>query len=86
MYGLAHLEELGYVERVQHPSGGRRQLIRLTGKANAHLEVAGDVLHDLEADLTGRIGTMPMPILRMELAETIMALRGGDIPPLLPVW
>jgi DNA-binding MarR family transcriptional regulator len=83
---VAHLEELGYVERVQHPSGGRRQLIRLTGKANAHLEVAGDVLHDLEADLTGRIGTMPMRILRMELAATIMALSGGDIPPLRPVW
>jgi DNA-binding MarR family transcriptional regulator len=83
---VVHLEELGYVARVQHPSGGHRQLIRLTERAYAHLEVAGGVLHDLEADITGRIGTMPMRILRMELAETIMALSGGDIPPLRPVW
>ncbi|HEY1699915.1 MAG TPA: MarR family transcriptional regulator [Trebonia sp.] len=83
---VAQLEEMGYVERVDHPSGGRRQLIRLTEKATVHLDVAGRVLHDLEAELTGRIGSMPVRILRMELAEMVWALSQGEIPPLRPVW
>jgi DNA-binding MarR family transcriptional regulator len=83
---VTHLEELGYVVRVQHPSGGRRHLIQLTEKAYAHLEVAGGVLHQLEADVSGQIGTTSMRRLRGDLAATIMALSGGDVPPLRPVW
>jgi DNA-binding MarR family transcriptional regulator len=83
---VAHLEELGYVTRVRHPSGGHRQLIRLTERAYAHLEVAGAVLHDLEAEIIGRIGKIPVRTLRMILAEMIMALSSGDIPPLRPTW
>ena len=83
---VAHLEKLGYVVRVQHPSGGRRQLIQLAEKAYAHLDVAGNVLQELEAEVANRIGTTSMGALRAELAETIMAVSGGDIAPLRAVW
>lgn len=83
---VAHLEALGYVVRVPHPSGGRRQLIQLADRARAHLDVAGAALHKLEAEVTSQIGATSMRRLRVELAETIMALSGGDIPPLRPVW
>jgi DNA-binding MarR family transcriptional regulator len=83
---VVHLEELGYVTRVQHPSGGRRQLIQLTEKACTHLEVAGAVLQDLEAEIIGQTGKIPVRTLRMTLAEMIVALSGGDIPPLRPTW
>ncbi|WP_393055917.1 MarR family winged helix-turn-helix transcriptional regulator [Streptomyces sp. LN549] len=83
---VTHLEELGYVVRVEHPSGGRRQLIQLTEKAYVHLDVAGAVLHDLESEIIGRTGRISMYTLRMTLAEVIRTLSGGDIPPLRPTW
>lgn len=83
---ITHLEELGYVVRVRHPSGGRRQLIKLTERAYAHLSVAGDVLHDLETEIIGQTGRIPMYTLRMTLAEMIVTLSRGDIPPLRPTW
>ncbi|MFJ4519807.1 MarR family winged helix-turn-helix transcriptional regulator [Streptomyces sp. NPDC088810] len=83
---VTHLEERGYVMRVQHPSGGRRQLIQLTEKAYEHLSVAGAVLHDLEAEIIGQTGKIPMYTLRMTLAEMITTLSGGRIPPLRPTW
>jgi DNA-binding MarR family transcriptional regulator len=83
---VAHLEELGYVVRVQHPSGGRRQLIQLTERAYTHLDAAGAVLHELEAEIIGQTGRIPVLALRMTLSEVIMALSGGDIPPLRPTW
>ncbi|MER5792269.1 MarR family transcriptional regulator [Streptomyces sp. NPDC001980] len=85
--GMAtHLEEHGYVVRVQHPSGGRRQLLQLTEKAYVHLSEAGAVLHDLEAEIIGQTGKIPMYTLRMTLAEIIKTLSRGHIPPLRPTW
>lgn len=81
---VTHLEELGYVTRIEHPSGGRRQLICLTESAYLHLEVAGRVLHELESEITGKVG--PLHRLRMDLAELIWTLSEGDVPPLRPVW
>lgn len=83
---IDHLETLGYVVRVQHTLGGRRQLIQLTEKAYVHLDVAGTVLHDLETEIIGQTGKKTMHTLRMTLAEIIMTLSGGDIPPLRPTW
>ncbi len=83
---VAHLEELGYVVRVRHPSGGRRQLIKLTEKAYVHLDVAGAVLRDLEAEIIGQTGEIAIHTLRKTLAEMIWTLSGGDIPPLRPTW
>jgi DNA-binding MarR family transcriptional regulator len=83
---VARLEDLGYVLRMEHPSGGRRQLIRLTERAYTHLDVAGDVLHDLEGEITEKTGKIPVYTLRMILAEIIMTLSDGNIPPLRPTW
>jgi DNA-binding MarR family transcriptional regulator len=83
---VSELERSGYVSCGPHASGGQRKLIQLTEKARVHLDVAGRVLHDLENEVAARLGTMPVRILRLELAETIWALSGGDLPPLRPVW
>jgi DNA-binding MarR family transcriptional regulator len=81
-----HLEKLGYVARANHPSGGRRQLIQLTEKAHVHLDVAGTVLHELESEIISKTGKIPLYTLRITLAEMILTLSGGDIPPLRPAW
>jgi hypothetical protein len=84
---VADLEKRGYVRREDHPQGGRRRLIVLTGKALAHLEAAGAVLHQLESEIAARAGDETLLALRTELARLIRAMTGdGDIPPLRPLW
>jgi DNA-binding MarR family transcriptional regulator len=80
------LERKGYVRREAHPEGGRRRLIVLTGKAHEHLRVAGRILHELEAELTGRLGEADLARLRGELARLIRDLAGDTLPPLRPQW
>ncbi|MEU9085135.1 MarR family transcriptional regulator [Streptomyces sp. NPDC048357] len=78
------LEKRGYVRREPHPGGGRRKLVVLTAAADAHLAVAGRVLHGLEAELEG---SADLTVLRRELGHLVRALRGdGGLPPLRPVW
>ncbi|MFJ9340288.1 MarR family winged helix-turn-helix transcriptional regulator [Streptomyces sp. NPDC101733] len=78
------LEKRGYVRRAPHPGGGRRKLVVLTPAATEHLDVAGRVLHGLEAELGTRAD---LPALRRELSHLIGALHGDDsLPPLRPVW
>ncbi|GAB3883392.1 MarR family winged helix-turn-helix transcriptional regulator [Kibdelosporangium lantanae] len=74
------LEQKGYVTRTAHPEGGRRKLVVLTAKAVRHLEVAGGVLRELEAEL-GDVGD-----LRAQLIRLIRTFSGPDLPPLRPVW
>lgn len=79
------LERRGYVRREPHPEGGRRKLVVLTGAATAHLEAAGRVLHELEAEL-GR-GSVDLGALRTELGRLVRALNGdGPLPALRPAW
>ncbi|MEU7601058.1 MarR family transcriptional regulator [Streptomyces sp. NPDC041003] len=78
------LEKRGYVRREPHPGGGRRKLVVLTPAAEAHLAVAGRILHELEAELAG---SADLPVLRQELGRLVRALHGDDgLPPLRPVW
>ncbi|WP_407566184.1 MarR family winged helix-turn-helix transcriptional regulator [Streptomyces sp. 184] len=79
------LERRGYVLRTAHPAGGRRKLVVLTDAARRHLAVAGDALHDLEAELARRTGT-DIPLLRTELLHLVHGLAGDDPPPLRPIW
>ncbi|MHA4813760.1 MarR family winged helix-turn-helix transcriptional regulator [Streptomyces aculeolatus] len=79
------LERRGYVLRTAHPAGGRRKLVVLTDAARRHLGIAGDVLHDLEAELARRTGA-DTPLLRAELLHLVHGLAGDDLPPLRPVW
>jgi DNA-binding MarR family transcriptional regulator len=74
------LEGKGYVQRRPHPGGGRRKLIVLTTAALRHLEVAGRILHELEASLGDVSG------LRSDLTRLIRSLAGADLPALRPVW
>ncbi|MDX3537150.1 MarR family transcriptional regulator [Streptomyces sp. MB09-01] len=78
------LEKRGYVRREPHPGGGRRKLVVLTPAADAHLDVAGRILHELEAELAG---SADLTVLRQELGRLVRALHGdGALPPLRPVW
>ncbi|MFJ6757102.1 MarR family winged helix-turn-helix transcriptional regulator [Streptomyces sp. NPDC091273] len=78
------LEKRGYVRREPHPGGGRRKLVVLTPAADAHLGVAGRILHELEAELAG---SADLTVLRQELGHLVRALHGdGALPPLRPVW
>ncbi|MFE6838433.1 MarR family winged helix-turn-helix transcriptional regulator [Streptomyces sp. NPDC057705] len=78
------LEKRGYVRREPHPGGGRRKLVVLTPAADAHLGVAGRILHELEAELAG---SADLTVLRQELGRLVRALHGdGALPPLRPVW
>ncbi|GAA4412290.1 MarR family winged helix-turn-helix transcriptional regulator [Actinokineospora soli] len=79
------LERKGYVVRVPHPSGGRRKLVELTGRARDHLVVAGHTLRGIEADLAARVGG-DLGGLRVDLTRVIRALAGDSPPPLRPIW
>lgn len=79
------LERRGYVRREPHPEGGRRKLVVLTAAATGHLEAAGRVLHELEAEL-GR-GSVDVATLRTELGRLLHALNGDrPLPALRPAW
>lgn len=83
---VADLEKRGYVRREAHPEGGRRRLVVLTEKAVEHLNVAGPILHQLEAELAAQSGDANLVGLRTELARIIRAVTGSSLPPLRPVW
>ncbi|MFC7548097.1 MarR family winged helix-turn-helix transcriptional regulator [Plantactinospora sp. GCM10030261] len=80
------LERRGYVRREPHPLGGRRRLVVLTDRAHAHLAVAGQALHELEAEIAGRLGPAVVAALRVDLAALIRDLAGDRLPPLRPLW
>lgn len=83
---VADLEQRGYLRRVDHPDGGRRRLVVLTGKADDHMAVAGQVLHKLESELSARLGEENLLQLRAGLSQLIRELAGAELPPLRPAW
>ena len=80
------LEARGYVRREPHPEGGRRRLVVLTHKAQAHLVAAGQVLHGLEAELSQRLGRPEFAAMRRTLSRLVRELAGPTLPPLRPLW
>ncbi|MGW2937420.1 MarR family winged helix-turn-helix transcriptional regulator [Streptomyces sp. NPDC001156] len=80
------LEKRGYVERQPHPAGGRRKLVVLTEKALEHLAVAGQILHELEAQLAKHLHELGLQVPRTELAAIIRSLSSDSLPPLRPIW
>lgn len=83
---ITDLEKRGYVQRQEHPNGGRWRLIVLTDKALDHLAVAGRVLYQLEAELADNLKDANLGALRTELAQLVRVMVGDEIPPLRPIW
>ncbi|MFY1692147.1 hypothetical protein [Plantactinospora sp. WMMB782] len=61
-------------------------MVVLTGRAEEHLEVAGRVLHALEAELAAGIGADRLAELRTGLGRLVRQLAGDSPPPLRPLW
>jgi DNA-binding MarR family transcriptional regulator len=69
---VVHLERLGYVERVPDPSDRRAKLVRATPRGKQLYAIARDVVAEIEADWTKRLGKAKMRQLR-ELLEELNA-------------
>jgi DNA-binding MarR family transcriptional regulator len=69
---VAHLERLGYVERVPDPSDRRAKLVRAMPRGKQLYAIARDVVAEIEADWTKRLGKAKMRRLR-ELLEELNA-------------
>ena len=66
---VAHLERHGYVERVPDPTDRRAKLVRTTARGSEVYEVAREVVAEMEADWTRRVGVKRMRELRATLEE-----------------
>jgi DNA-binding MarR family transcriptional regulator len=66
---VAHLERLGYVERVPDPSDRRAKLVRATPQGKQLYAIAREVVAEIEAEWTRRIGKAKMRQLRELLKE-----------------
>jgi DNA-binding MarR family transcriptional regulator len=66
---VAHLERLGYVERVPDPSDRRAKLVRATPRGRQLYLIARDVIAEIEAEWTRRLGKTKMRQLRQLLEE-----------------
>jgi DNA-binding MarR family transcriptional regulator len=69
---VLHLERLGYVERVPDPSDRRAKLVRATPRGKQLYAIARDVVAEIEAEWTKRLGKAKMRQLR-ELLEELNA-------------
>jgi DNA-binding MarR family transcriptional regulator len=69
---VVHLERLGYVERVPDPSDRRAKLVRATPRGKQLYAIARDVVAEIEAEWTKRLGKAKMRQLR-ELLEELNA-------------
>ena len=66
---VVHLERLSYVERVPDPSDRRAKLVRATPRGKQLYAIARDVVAEIEADWTKRLGKTKMRQLRALLEE-----------------
>jgi DNA-binding MarR family transcriptional regulator len=69
---VAHLERLDYVERIPDPSDRRAKLVRATPRGKQLYAIARDVVAEIEAEWTRRLGKTKMRQLR-ELLEELNA-------------
>ena len=66
---VAHLERHGYVERIPDPSDRRAKLVRATARGRQIYAIAAEVVAEIEAEWTRRIGKPRMRELRAILEE-----------------
>ena len=72
---VAHLERLGYVERVQDPTDRRAKLVRATPRGRELYAIAREVVAEIEAEWTRRLGKTKMGQLRSLLEELNASLE-----------
>jgi DNA-binding MarR family transcriptional regulator len=66
---VAHLERHGYVERIPDPADRRAKLVRSTAKGEELYAIAREVVGEVEADWTRKLGRERMAELRSLLEE-----------------
>ena len=66
---VAHLERLGYVERIPDPGDRRAKLVRATPRGRELYAIASQVVAEIEAEWTALLGTAKMRQLRDLLEE-----------------
>jgi len=66
---VAHLERLGYVERISDPSDRRAKLVRVTPRGRELYGIARLVVEEIEAEWTTLLGKAKMRQLRNLLEE-----------------
>jgi DNA-binding MarR family transcriptional regulator len=66
---VLYLEQRGYVERVPDPSDRRAKLVRATPRGEQLYAIAREVVAEIEADWTERLGEAKMRRLRELLQE-----------------
>ena len=71
---VAHLEDHGYVERLPDPEDGRAKLVRATDRGRQVYAIASELMADVEARVTERLGEAKLRRLRALLAELHAAL------------
>jgi DNA-binding MarR family transcriptional regulator len=83
---IDELEDAGYVERRDHPDGGRRRLIALSAKGEEHFATAGQLLRDLEREIADGLPD-GAGRLRSDLGRVIARMAPeGELPPFRPTW
>ena len=71
---VAHLEDHGYVARVADPRDGRAKLVRATDRGREVFAIAREVVAEIDAQLTERLGEAKLRRLRALLQELDAAL------------
>jgi DNA-binding MarR family transcriptional regulator len=66
---VAHLERHGYVERVADPADRRARLVLATAKGRRIYTIAREVVAEIDAEWTARLGRVKMRQLRGILEE-----------------
>jgi DNA-binding MarR family transcriptional regulator len=74
---VAHLEQLGYVERLPDPEDGRAKLVVPTARGQEAMAIAQQAFADLEDEWGAAIGAERVAHLRSTL-ETLLARSRGD--------
>ena len=78
---LDHLEELGFVERVNHPTDRRAFLIELTPKGTAAMWKAKELLEAFEAELLAPLGKTDATRFRSSLVRLVSGVLDPDARP-----
>jgi len=66
---VAHLERHGYVERIPDPGDRRAKLVKATARGREVYAIAREVVAEVEAEWTKRLGEAKMGQLRRLLEE-----------------